>query len=392
MTYDLHGQWDYGNKYSAPGCGGLGCLRSHVNLTETLNALSMVTKAGVPSSKVIVGVSSYGRSFKMTTAGCDGPNCNFVGAESQAKPGACTGTAGYISNAEIQNIINTRPVNRQFLDDSHSDVLVYDNTEWVAYMSPQTKAARTAIYKNYNFGGTSDWAVDLADFTARELHSPAILSAIAQGNGKCKWRSPDGMNCLMVEVTNNLEIPRAVRWANVNADCAWNEWMTKLFKSGDFRGFASRASSFFNGPEKFDCEVIGGDCTGGTMQKCQDTRDSGPAGYFILNSLKSVNGVSPISPATGKPAIDARPHNYRSTHANSRPIQMFARFDAALVQVTALNSLRTETFTYTFAPTYKTGDDRLLGLDILGLAAAIVAPAVFNKGRCSACYSSADDI
>jgi chitinase len=39
MTYDLHGQWDAGNKWSNPGCPGGNCLRSHVNKTETLNAL-----------------------------------------------------------------------------------------------------------------------------------------------------------------------------------------------------------------------------------------------------------------------------------------------------------------------------------------------------------------
>jgi chitinase len=51
MTYDLHGQWDYGNKWSTPGCSGANCLRSHINMTETFNALSMITKAGVPSKK-----------------------------------------------------------------------------------------------------------------------------------------------------------------------------------------------------------------------------------------------------------------------------------------------------------------------------------------------------
>ena len=74
MTYDLHGQWDYTNKYATPGCpsydAGLGnCLRSHINLTETINSLSMITKAGVPSNMVVVGVSSYGRSFQMSTEG-----------------------------------------------------------------------------------------------------------------------------------------------------------------------------------------------------------------------------------------------------------------------------------------------------------------------------------
>ena len=65
MTYDLHGQWDYGNKWTSPGCADGNCLRSHVNLTETINSLAMITKAGVPSNKVVVGVASYGRSFKM---------------------------------------------------------------------------------------------------------------------------------------------------------------------------------------------------------------------------------------------------------------------------------------------------------------------------------------
>ena len=69
MTYDLHGQWDYGNKFTDPGCPEGGCLRSQINRTETQSALSMITKAGVPSNMVVVGVSSYGRSFQMSTAG-----------------------------------------------------------------------------------------------------------------------------------------------------------------------------------------------------------------------------------------------------------------------------------------------------------------------------------
>lgn len=64
MTYDLHGQWDAGNQWSSPGCPTGNCLRSHINRTETLNSLSMITKAGVPSHKILVGVTSYGRSFQ----------------------------------------------------------------------------------------------------------------------------------------------------------------------------------------------------------------------------------------------------------------------------------------------------------------------------------------
>ncbi|KFZ19439.1 hypothetical protein V502_03643 [Pseudogymnoascus sp. VKM F-4520 (FW-2644)] len=87
MTYDLHGQWDYAQKWSSSGCPAGNCLRSHINMTETTNALVMITKAGVPTNKIIVGVTSYGRSFKMTDPNCTGPMCTYVGPLSAAKKG-----------------------------------------------------------------------------------------------------------------------------------------------------------------------------------------------------------------------------------------------------------------------------------------------------------------
>ncbi|KAI1770463.1 putative glycosyl hydrolase, family 18 [Hypoxylon cercidicola] len=165
MTYDLHGQWDYGNKWTSSGCEAGNCLRSHINETETKDALSMITKAGAPSNKVVVGVTSYGRSFKMAMAGCDSETCLFTGTNrvSNAFPGRCTGTGGYISNAEIDEIIQSGKVNRQW-EKEGSNMLVYNDTEWVAYMSDDMKASRTEFYDSYNFGGTTDWAVDLQYF------------------------------------------------------------------------------------------------------------------------------------------------------------------------------------------------------------------------------------
>lgn len=105
MTYDLHGQWDYDNQYSDEGCPEGNCLRSAVNITETLNSLSMITKAGVPSAKVIVGVTSYGRSFQMTTAGCYDATCTYTGPESGAYAGVCTGTPGMSTDFPISHPI-----------------------------------------------------------------------------------------------------------------------------------------------------------------------------------------------------------------------------------------------------------------------------------------------
>lgn len=94
MTYDLHGQWDCINEHVIDGCPAGNCLRSQTNITETILALSMITKAGVPITKIAVGVTSYGRSFQMITPGCTGSMCTYTGGESGAYPGPCIGTAG----------------------------------------------------------------------------------------------------------------------------------------------------------------------------------------------------------------------------------------------------------------------------------------------------------
>ena len=162
MTYDLHGQWDYDNAYSDDGCSDGNCLRSHVNLTETLSALSMITKAGVSSNKVAVGVASYARSFEMTEAGCWTNMCTYTGPDSGAWPGPCTDTAGYISNYELELVIAENPSAVQYWDNgSYTNILVFNETQWAGYMNDTNKAVRTSLYEELNFLGIADWAVDL---------------------------------------------------------------------------------------------------------------------------------------------------------------------------------------------------------------------------------------
>ncbi|KAK3939523.1 hypothetical protein QBC46DRAFT_459640 [Diplogelasinospora grovesii] len=203
MTYDLHGQWDAGNQYSIDGCPAGNCLRSHVNLTETTTVLAMITKASVPTNKIFVGESSYGRSFKMAEAGCTGPTCTFLGdrLNSPAAKGRCTDTSGYISNAEIDEIINSSDPDPEvgtylvetFHDGaSNSDILVYEGTEWVAYMSKTTKQTRREHWKGFNFAGTIDWAVDLQAFTLDDYRDPKTgefpedLQDLPPALGDCK--------------------------------------------------------------------------------------------------------------------------------------------------------------------------------------------------------------
>ncbi|GLI74896.1 hypothetical protein PoHVEF18_003145 [Penicillium ochrochloron] len=162
MTYDLHGTWDLGNEWAQNGCSAGDCLFSHVNLTETMWALSMITKAPVATSSIMVGVTSYGRSFEMTPVGCYTSDCTWDAA---GAAGPCTDTAGYISNAEINQILaDDSDAQQIFSSNDDSDILVYNETQWVAYMTNTTKSTRTAYYQTFNFAGTSEWAVDLEEY------------------------------------------------------------------------------------------------------------------------------------------------------------------------------------------------------------------------------------
>ncbi|KAM5353884.1 hypothetical protein ACJ41O_000534 [Fusarium nematophilum] len=237
MTYDLHGQWDYGNKFANPGCENGNCLRSHVNRTETRNSMSMITKAGVPAEKVIIGIASYGRSFRMADKSCTGPHCLFTGSysESEAEPGQCTDTSGYISNAELDEIWQlasngTEGVSAKRWHDAktHSDIMTYGTqgngmTDWAAYMSDKTKEERVAWVKTLNFGGTTDWAIDLAGY----FEGPGQKGG--SSNGGWSDFKADDLSCDSKDWPTSLE-KLADNIDSINANCRAVATMSVLVK------------------------------------------------------------------------------------------------------------------------------------------------------------------
>ncbi|KAL7962511.1 hypothetical protein V8C34DRAFT_325324 [Trichoderma compactum] len=177
MTYDLHGQWDYGTPNGFDMCPSGKCIRSHVNITETRNSLAMLTKAGVPNNKIFVGEASYGRSFHMATNGCWGPMCDFTGTrlQSDAKPGRCTKAPGYVAYAEINEIVRSGDGAQTFRDtSSDSDMMLYKG-DYVSYMTTATKDTRRNEWKGLNFAGSIDWAVDLQSFTRDDVDAPPVM-------------------------------------------------------------------------------------------------------------------------------------------------------------------------------------------------------------------------
>lgn len=202
----------------------------------------MITKAGVPSNKVLVGVSSYGRSFQMVDPSCTGPNCLFTGDRhtSYARKGRCTDTGGYLANAEIGEIKG-----RTWTDAESNSRIMVDGDLWVSYMDDDLKSSRTAMYKRYNMGGTIDWAVDLVKF-----HNPPRYDLPGGVNMDLSWlqvkanvrsgQTPTcdrttrtgnwvDKQCTIDEVAGESDFKPAVRWANMGCKDAWNDALRVWF-------------------------------------------------------------------------------------------------------------------------------------------------------------------
>ncbi|GKZ37253.1 hypothetical protein AbraIFM66950_008710 [Aspergillus brasiliensis] len=374
MTYDLHGQWDSNNQWSQLGCPTGNCLRSDVNLTETMGSLAMITKAGVPSNQVVVGVTSYGRSFAMAEAGCYGPECQFLGSadDSQAAPGPCTQTAGYIANAEIEAILaNSSRVTKSYIDaTSDTNILVYDDTQWVGWMSDGIKATRKALYKQLAMGGTTDWATDLQKYNPPPFIAKSWASLIddvvldkdpyEEGNRTGNWTS---LTCSDPAIQDALWMPCAQRWAQLDASNAWSDAIN-VWKNIDRpkmkpaeSDFSSSLMNTFHASETTNCGLPakGSNCydtqTCGWFQGFgQGTGDSGPAAMLIYNSFVVINAA-------------------------------YSRFYAAIHDVagTYLNSQLPD-FEKTFAPVAPTPSDTWLEIliNLLGLGITVVTAPYFE--------------
>jgi hypothetical protein len=261
-------------------------------------ALSMITKAGVPSGQVMVGVASYGRSFTMTTAGCTSADCTWsVGGDA----GPCTDTIGYISNAEINQILSENPSAEQLYDDdSDTNILVYNDTQWVGYMTYSTKVERETLYQMYSFGGSTEWAVDLESYSLDDDNGdgwePISKQVGVDPEPMCTnknasyWRCIECVNSSSSTIVNQLV--QADKWTMSYTDEAvsdaisWYDSDPLDIPNSD--SWTSTVAQYLGYDADYDCGQIGSDSTTcNTDFACSDSADDTMplASLWILTTM-----------------------------------------------------------------------------------------------------------
>lgn len=266
----------------------------------------------------------------MAQAGCHTPDCLFTGGplSSTAAKGPCTDTAGYISNAEIQQIINTPGrVNYNYVDkNSDSNILVYDNNQWVGWMSPETKAKRMAIYQFLQMGGTSEWAVDLQAYHS----APSSNQPNDPGNGGAdKWWSnfketasrgggdPGPIRggrtgnwtrllCSDRSIYDWDNLTPAERWKRLDVNDAFADvvrvWHQDVADQANYT-FSQSVYHTLHSADENHCESFSNGCQ--ETKECTDFvgDGTGPAGYLLVNSFVLIHRVNPAFPFTSKKEI-----------------------------------------------------------------------------------------
>jgi chitinase len=158
---DLHGTWE-------PFTGHHAALYARADETGDQALLNVDWAAqywiskGCPREKLILGMGSYGRAFKLVDI-----NKNGLGAPANGIPTAGTYTreGGFLSYYEVCQRLTqgwTRVYNTE-----QQVPYAFNSNEWVGYDDLESLKVKVDYVKNNQFGGAMFWALDLDDFDGK---------------------------------------------------------------------------------------------------------------------------------------------------------------------------------------------------------------------------------
>ena len=153
MTYDFHGSWEKNTGHHTNTHLDAGVHTLHKTVNAWLNA-------GASPDKLVLGLASYGRSFKLKD------KCNYyIGAPAdKGKAGRYTGEGGFLAYYEIC----TMKFDNHVCTSESSVKAPYGSADgqWVGYDDQESIVYKiNNVMKRHNLKGYMFWALDLDDFT-----------------------------------------------------------------------------------------------------------------------------------------------------------------------------------------------------------------------------------
>ncbi|KAJ6088215.1 CAZyme family GH18, partial [Penicillium sp. IBT 16267x] len=201
-------------------------IRPHTNLTEINDGLSLLWRAGVSPSKVVLGLGWYGRSFPLADPSYTTPNgvCQFT---TGGTPGECTKSSGTLSNAEIKRLLAAGTGTESYDATAGVRWLTFDSNQWVSFDDGMTMQKKISFANSLCLGGIMIWSID-QDNTAGD--SMNDLMGIGTANGVSEAAA----------ASFNEQMANATLQNAVASSCYWSlcggTYTTGYFDVTDARG------------------------------------------------------------------------------------------------------------------------------------------------------------
>lgn len=155
--------------------------------------------------------------------------------------------------------------------------MAYDDTNWVAYMSPEIRAQRAKMYESLGMGGTVNWATDLEQFNdaPKGLDSWAGLILEAK-SGVITPRGAGSRRGNWTKIGCDSEYYREIpywspmtRWEKLGAADAWSDVIA------DWKDY--RKKSHRDVRDKFSSQILYflGNSGGANCHRIQDDSNCG---------------------------------------------------------------------------------------------------------------------
>ncbi|KAK0152677.1 Acidic mammalian chitinase [Merluccius polli] len=173
MTYDFHGAWDSFTGHNSPLYRGPFDTGEHIYFNvvriRTLRrpgtdfAIQYWKNQGAAVDKLLLGIATYGRTFRTTTP------ANGVGAPTNgaASAGPYTREAGFWAYYEICTFLQS--ADAHWIDEQMVPYATKGN-EWVGFDNMRSIELKVQYLKKYKLSGAFIWALDLDDFSGEFCH------------------------------------------------------------------------------------------------------------------------------------------------------------------------------------------------------------------------------